>query len=140
MAAVTPALGGGLVVKVNSTVLKCEAFDRPRQGNRLPLATSGLTANADGVYEVPYAVGMVSTEIVLRGIYDTAAQHHAAPYNLRPGVQVTLQIGQTSTAMTPAINYKVDRSTDRNTAMEMGTWEASLVQATDSTAGSFTES
>jgi len=139
MAAVTPALGGGLVVKVGGTALKCEAFQRPRRGARLPLATSGLTANADGVYEVPHAVGMVTTEVVLRGPYDTAAPFHAAPYNIRPGVTVTLQLGQISTLLTPSINYKVEGSTDSNDAMRLGEWDATLVQATDSTAGTFTE-
>jgi len=139
MAAITPAVGGGMVVKVSGSVLKCEAFDRPRTGARLPIPTSGLTANADGKYEVPHAVGMITSEVMLRGPYDTAAPYHAAPYNIRAGVTVTLQVGQISTLLTPSINYNVERTTDRNEAIRLGEWEAVLVQATDSTAGYFTE-
>jgi len=138
MAAISPAVGGGLVVKVNGSVIKCAAFERPRAATRLPIPTSGMTANADGQYEVPHVTGLITTEFVLRGPYDTAAPFHAAPYNLRPGMQVTMQVGQTSTLLTPTIYYKVERTTDRNEAERLGEWEAVLVQATDDTAGTFT--
>lgn len=139
MAAITPAGGGGLVVKVNGTVLKTEAFDRPRTAGRIPIPTSGMTANGDSEYEVPHTTGLISTEVMLRGPYDTAAPFHAAPYHLRPGKTVTLQLGQISTLLTPSINYKVERTTDRNQAERVGEWEAVLIQATDATAGTFTE-
>lgn len=139
MSAIVPAVGGGMVIKVNGSVLKCQAFDRRRSAARLPIPTSGMTANADGKYEVPTEIGMISTEIVLRGPYDTSAPFHGAPYNLRPGVQVTVQLSQNGVLFTPSINYKVAESTDANEAERLGTWDAALVQATDATAGTFTE-
>jgi len=139
MAAITPAAGGGMVVKVGGSVLKVEAFERPRNANRIPIPTSGMTANADGEYEVPHTTGLITTEVVLRGPYDTAAPFHAAPYHIRPGKVVTLQLGQISSLLTPSINYRVERSTDRQSAERVGEWDAVLVQATDSTAGTFTE-
>lgn len=139
MSAVTPALGGGMVVKVNSNIVKAASFQRRRSAGRIPLPTSGLTANADSVYEIPHAVGMVTTEIVIRAPYDTAAPFHSATYLLRPGKTVTAQFGMISTLLTPAISYKVADTTDSNEAERTGEWEAVLVQATDDTAGFYTE-
>ncbi len=137
MAAIAPAIGGGMVIKINSNVIKAAGFERPRAAARLPIPTSGQTANADGQYEVPHTTGMITTEFVLRGPYDLNAPFHAAPYNLRPGVTVTMQVAQ-QTLLTPSINYIVERTTDRNEAERLGEWEAVLIQGTDATAGYYT--
>lgn len=139
MAAITPAPGGAMVVKVNSNVVKAGTFRRNRRGARLPIPTSGMTANADGKYEVPHDIGMITTELVITAPYDTAAPFHSVTYNLRPGMTVTAQVGMIASLLTPSINYKVESTTDENEAEALGRWEATLVPAVDSTAGYFTE-
>ncbi len=135
MAAITPAIGGGMVIQINGTVIKAAGWDRPRAASRLPIPTSGQTANADGEYEVPHTTGMITTEFVLRGPYDTAAPYHGAPYNIRPGKTVTMRFGYTASLLTPSINYKVERTTDTDEVERLGEWEAVLIQGTDATAG-----
>jgi hypothetical protein len=139
MAAITPAVGGGMVIKVNGTVLKGASFERPRSASRLPIPTSGMTANADGEYEVPNTTGLITREIMLRGPYDTATPFHGAPYHIRPGKTVTVQVGMISSLLTPSINFKVERTTDRQDVERLGEWEALLIPAVDSTDGYYTE-
>lgn len=139
MAAITPAPGGGMVVKVNGTVLKAASWQRARRATQLPIPTSGMTANADSQYEVPFTTGLITTQIVIRGPINTAALFHLAPYNLRNGVTVTAQFGQTSVLLTPVINFKVADTSDEQDIERLGMWECTLVPATDDTAGYFTE-
>ncbi len=137
MAAVTPAPGKSMVVSINTTVLKSSTFRRERSGGEIPLPTSGLTADADGNYEVPHEVGMVTTTAVITSIYDQAAPHHAAPYNLRTGMTVSARFGMTAALLTPARNFKVMSTTDSNDAERTGLWECVLKPATDDSAGYF---
>lgn len=139
MSAISPATGGGMVVKVNANVVKAATFRRNRSAARLPIPTSGLAATADSMYEVPHTVGMITTEIVITAPYDTATPFHSATYNIRPGKVVSAQFGMISSLVTPLINYVVERTTDENDAERLGQWEAVLVQATDSTAGYYTD-
>ena len=139
MAAITPAPGGGMVVKINSNVLKAASWQRARRATQLPIPTSGMTANADSQYEVPFTTGLISTQVVIRGPVNTASLFHLAPYHLRTGNTVTAQFGQTSTLLTPVINYKVADTSDEQDVERLGMWEAVLVPATDDTAGYFTE-
>lgn len=139
MAAITPAPGGGMVVKVNGSVLKAASWQRARRATVLPIPTSGMTANADGQYEVPNTTGLITTQIVIRGPYNTASPFHAAPYTIRNGVTVTAQFGQIAALLTPLINYKVADTSDEQDIERLGMWEATLVPATDDTAGYFTE-
>ena len=139
MAAITPATGGGMVVKVNGSTLKAATWRRQRAAGELPIPTSGMTANADSQYEVPVATGLIRTRIVITAPYDTGTPFHGAPYTLRPGVTVTAQFGQISTLLTPSINFKVLETTDENDVEQLGKWECTLVPYTDSTAGYFTE-
>lgn len=139
MSAITPAVGGGMVVKVNGNVVKAARYRRQRSAARLPIPTSGMSANADSQYEVPNTTGMISTEIVIGGPYDTAAPFHSATYLIRPGKEVAAQFGMVSTLLTPSVNFKVADTTDENEAERLGMWEAVLVPSTDSTSGYYTE-
>ena len=139
MAAITPAVGGGMVVKVNGNVLKAATFQRERAAAELPLPTSGLTANADGVYEVPFAVGMVRTRVTVTAPYDTGTSFHSATYLLRTGKTVAAQFGMTSSFLTPSVSFKVLSTTDGNQAEQLGEWQAVLVPSTDDTTGYYTE-
>lgn len=135
MAGVADCPGKAMVVAINGTVLKSSTYNRQRQGGELPLPTSGLVPDGDGNYEVPHDVGMVVTTIKLTSIFDQNAPYHAAPYNLRTGVTVTLSIGMTAALLTPAVSYKVMDTTDSNDAEKTGLWECTLKPATDSSPG-----
>jgi hypothetical protein len=139
MAQITPAVGGGMVVKVNGNVVKAGTFRRERAAGELPIPTSGMSANADSQFEVPFATGLIRTRIVITAPYDTAAPFHSATYLLRPGKEVTAQFGMISTLLTPSITFKVLSTTDDNDVETLGKWEATLVPKTDDTPGYYTE-
>lgn len=138
MASITPAPGKGSYVKVKSAVLKAASWRRERTAGELEFPTTGMTADADGNYEVPHGAGLIKTVLVLSGPYDTAAAFHSATYDLRAGVVVNAQVGMVSTLITPAINYVVLSTTDENEAAALGRWEARLSPTTDTSAGYFT--
>lgn len=139
MAAVTPAIGFGMVVKVNGATVKAASFRRERSAGELPLPTSGLSANADSQYEIPETTGGIRTRVVISGPYDTAAPFHSDTYMIRPGKSVAVRLGMTSALLTPNVTYRVLSTTDSNEAEQLGRWEATFVPDTDSTAGYFTE-
>jgi hypothetical protein len=139
MAAITPAVGGGMVVKVNGNIVKAATYQRERVAAELPIPTSGMTATADSQYEVPFTTGMIRTRIVITAPYDTAAAFHTATYDLRPGMTVAARFGMTSAFLTPNVTFKVHSTTDGNQAEQLGEWQSVLLPATDSTSGNYTE-
>lgn len=139
MSAVAPAIGFGMVVKVNGNIVKAASFRRQRNAGQLPLPTSGLSANADGVYEIPETTGGVRTQYVLSAPFDTGTPFHSNTYNIRPGKVVSVRLGMTSTLLTPDTNFNVLSTTDENEAEQLGRWEAVFTPSTDTSAGYFTE-
>lgn len=136
MAVISPAIGKGSAVRVNTFTLKLTTWERTRTPGKLPFATTGMAADADSNYETPHAAGLVETVIVLEGLYDTLTPFHTAPYNLRAGVTVSAQFGQLAAGpFTPVSNYVVGTTTDGNRAAELGFWRAELWPATDTSAG-----
>lgn len=139
MATVTPAPGKGSIVKCNSTVLKLATWRRQRSAGKLDFPTTGMTADADSNFEVPHAAGLVETNIVIEGPYDTATPHHGAPYNIRAGTSQNFQFGMLAAGpLTPNRSMVVLETTDENEAAALGRWSATLAPATDDTAGYFT--
>jgi hypothetical protein len=139
MATITPAAGKGSVVKCNATVLKLTTWDRTRAAGKLPFATTGMAADADGQYETPHASGLIETTIRLEGPYDTAAPFHNAPYNIRTGTIQSFQFGQLAAGpFTPASYFVVVQSTDGSDASALGKWSAELAPSTDTSAGYMT--
>lgn len=139
MPAITPAIGFGMVVKVNGAVVKAASFRRQREAGQLPLPTSGLSANADSQYEIPETTGGIRTRYVLSAPFDTANPFHSNTYNIRPGKVVSVRLGMTSTLLTPDTNFNVLSTTDENEAEQLGRWEAVFTPNTDTTPGYFTE-
>lgn len=139
MAAITPAVGGGMVVSINGTTLKATSFRRERSAGELPIPTSGMTANADSQYEVPETTGLIRTRVVISAPFNTAAVFHGGAHLIRPGLTVSARFGMTSILLTPAVNYKVLSTSDGNNVDKLGEWECTLVPSTDDTAGYYTE-
>lgn len=137
MAAVANAPGKAMVVQVNGTALKSSTFNRQRQAGEIPLPTSGLTADADSNYEVPFAAGMITTTIRITSIFDINNPFYAAPFNIRAGVVVTLAIGMTASLMTPTVNMVILNTTDSNDAERTGLFEFELKPSTDTSPGYF---
>lgn len=139
MAAITPAPGKGSIVKCNSTTLKLASWKRQRSAGKLQFPTTGMTVDADGNYETPHAAGLIETNIVIEGPYDTAVPFHGAPYHIRAGVVNTFQFGMVAAGpLTPARSMIVLETTDENEAAALGKWSATLAPYTDDTAGYFT--
>jgi hypothetical protein len=139
VAVITPAPGKGSLVQCNGTTLKLTTWERTRTPGKLPYATTGMAADADGNYETPHAAGIMETVVVLEGIFDTALPFHGAPFNIRAGTTQSFRFGQVAAGpLTPAISYVIGPTTDGNRAAELGFWRAELWPATDATAGYFT--
>jgi hypothetical protein len=139
MAAITPSVGGGMVVQFKATAMKAATWRRERVAGELPIPTSGMTANADGNYEVPHATGLIRTRVVVTAPFNSASTFFSTTFDIRTGMTVAARFGMSSTLLTPSINYKVLSTTDMQDVEKLGEWECTLVPATDDTAGYFTE-
>jgi hypothetical protein len=92
VAVITPAPGKGSLVQCNGTTLKLTTWERTRTPGKLPYATTGMAADADGNYETPHAAGIMETVVVLEGIFDTALPFHGAPFNIRAGTTQSVPV------------------------------------------------
>ncbi len=139
MPVIIPAIGKGSAVRINGSILKLTTWERTRTPGKLPFATTGMAADADGNYETPHAPGLIEAVIVLEGLYDTLFPFHAGPYNLRAGVTVLAAFAQLAAGpFTPANNFVVGPTTDGSRAAELGFWRAELWPVNDTSAGYFT--
>ena len=80
MAQITPAVGGGMVVKVNGNVVKAGTFRRERAAGELPIPTSGMSANsisffrARGLRKIHEGGGDESEDITVHEVPLAAAE------------------------------------------------------------------
>lgn len=132
---VKPAVGMGMYVEINGTMLQGGSWKRNRKPGEIEMPTSGLDPDEDGNYEMPHDTGFVKTTITLTAPFDTAAPFHDAPYDIRAGIDVSARFGMTSNLLTPEALYRVMDTTDQNeaTANGKGEWECTLMPSVSAT-------
>ncbi len=138
MPGIAPTLGTGEYIEVNGAVLQAASWERNQNVNMMEFPVSGMTPNADGVFETPHDGNLNKTTISVRGPYNSALPFHGAPYALRKGAPCTARFGQSAALVTPIANYKVQSTRDGNDVVRHGEWEAVLVPADDGEIGYFT--